>query len=538
MTAIIYFLAANSRLYYLIHRHLGKLLLHLGKTPNMLKNSTILLALLLSINLYSQNYYDSGKNDWSFGLQYDSINKNFFFHSFRSFGGNDTAVVRERIELDSSLSIQSARTIKPSTYNLQNTGSLEPLDGVSNGFFNTLIDQNKVLTKKIDLIRYNDSNITHQIPLGPDSAVYDPLILIQKRVNDTLHIIFGWRDIIDSVNSIPRKRYIKHSISTGSTNSTTIPYSTTTTRYIKDSLPFYIGSKEALKLPNNDWITLGVLEDTLNSSLYFYAFQLSPDFKTVKNSWPVNYGLGSEKKLYRKGNQIYLFNSSYRIYNGQPRQDYSIETFDYTTDTLVDRYFFELRDSTAHLEDFFGTGYFNGKHFVFAGTSDYDPTLGVVQNSLELFTVDLNFKIVNRFSYTDSSARFAGELLSLMPHPTDSNKLIYSGWVLEPTKSNTSDLIWGEYDIINNVSLPEGPAFRKARIHLFPNPSSGEVQLLYPSEDFKPYEIEIYNSEGKLVHLETVESARQTINLKLPAGAYTLYHTDGSHYGYHPLIIQ
>lgn len=147
----------------------------------MLKNSTILLALLLSINLYSQNYYDSGKNDWSYGLQYDSVNQNFFFHSFRSFGGNDTTVVRERIELDSSLSIQSARTIRPSTYNLKNTGSLEPLDGVSNGFFNTLIDQNKVLTKKIDLIRYNDSNITHQIPLGPDSAVYDPLIFNSKK---------------------------------------------------------------------------------------------------------------------------------------------------------------------------------------------------------------------------------------------------------------------------------------------------------------------------------------------------------------------
>lgn len=307
----------------------------------MLKNSTILLALLLSINLYSQNYYDSGKNDLTYGLQYDSVNSRLFFHSHQSFGIYDTTVVRTRIELDSIFSVNSLRTFHPIPYGFGENGRIKPLDGVSDGFINMYYDHTKsyqgYFAEKYEIVRYDDSSITHQIPLGPSTPVFSMSILMEKRIEDTLHFMLGWQD---TKNYESKTIYAKYSLQQNTMITDTLSRLKYIFNGINDSLPVFFGGREAIKLPNKDWIIQGVLEDTANGTLYYNFFQVSPDFKSIKKRWPRNYGLGSSYQMYRKGNTIYFVNSSYRNYQGQPRQDYSIEIFDYTTTTLPDRYFF------------------------------------------------------------------------------------------------------------------------------------------------------------------------------------------------------
>lgn len=495
------------------------------------------LTIVLQHNLKAQQYYDSGQQDRSIGLQYDSVAKNFFFHTFQTTGLYDLNVVKQRVNLDSNLSYNNVVGFT-APLNLQSNGRILAIEAVPDAFINETIDFSTVLNsrlpRKLELVKYKNDSLIQKTTLGLDTLGYDGQVALQHRSGDTAYFLITWLDST-SQGIVTKTAYERYCLSTGIKSSSILPEIKTITRYISDSVTVGYG-KAALKLPNNDWLIIAGLYNETAQTLSQYVLQTSHDLLTIKNSWPINYST-AVTKIFRENKQIYILSSSENYLSGQGKVDYKIETFDYTQDTLVDGYFYELQITSQIFDDFFNTAYFDGKHFVISGTGDFDPTIPN-QFRMELFTVDLNFNIVNRFVYSDSSAAFDSYIYSLTAHPTDSSKLLYSGYIVEPTRNNTYDLIWGEYNIVNNVSLPEGPVFRKARIHLFPNPSSGEIQLLYPSEDFKPYGIEIYNVEGKVVYKETINAARQSLNLNLPAGAYTLYHKSGEHYEYHKLIIE
>lgn len=418
---------------------------------------------------------------------------------------------------------------------------IENVDQLDHFFVNCNVDRSKVqafsYATSFDLVEYSDSTLIKRISLvdAANDTFYGGEVL-NKKIDDTIHFFTsGFQTPNTEFSNNYHSKYYP-------TNNTLIckklPTTFIKTRFSNDSLRLLSFHSDVHQLPNRDLLILGNLYDSIKNSVSCYVLQTNSTLTTIKYSWPVDIPRGT-KQIARDGQNIYIVSSSlrYRGVDKIPNTDFSLEVFNYLTDTLPTKYFYSPNDTALPTQDVLTAAYFNGTHFILAGMSDYDPDKHE-KYTMEFLTMDKNFNLINRETYTDSTDDFYPLTYSILPHPKDTTTFIMSGTITDPSVSSNSNAFWTTYNAFGNISLPEQKLFRKARIHLFPNPSSGDVQLLYPSEDFKPYKIEVYNSEGKLVHQETVESARQTINLKLPAGAYTLYHTNGSHYEYHPLIIQ
>ncbi len=78
---------------------------------------------------------------------------------------------------------------------------------------------------------------------------------------------------------------------------------------------------------------------------------------------------------------------------------------------------------------------------------------------------------------------------------------------------------------------------KKIQTALYPNPSLGEINLLYRDDKFKPYSVSIYSGDGKEVFNAMVQEAEVKLYTDLPPGSYHLLCEGDNFRDYHSLII-
>lgn len=115
--------------------------------------------------------------------------------------------------------------------------------------------------------------------------------------------------------------------------------------------------------------------------------------------------------------------------------------------------------------------------------------------------------------------------------PTSNGNLFVAGGSTSDISFDKTENSIGEFDFWV-MMLSSDPAVgineisEKTTLQIFPNPTSGEINIISPTAYFKEGALEIYNVTGQLVYSEEIierSSNKKTINLShLNSGLYQI----------------
>lgn len=221
-----------------------------------------------------------------------------------------------------------------------------------------------------------------------------------------------------------------------------------------------------------------------------------------------------------------LSNNQINSLGYEPRFEmFSFIKFDSTLN-ILHRDTFLTDDYTYLGNDNFAIGsdnsYFMGVTIDPVGFSyEFEPTL---QRKITIYKIDQNGNKIWRKDFQDSIYRLVTQLIPSSDGGVFVISTTYDPKTYDSLKTDVSIL---KIDSSGNfvdfpIGLQKNSSKKPQLTKIYPNPNNGSFSISKPVENFQPYQVRVFTSNGKEVYNAIIKSPEYNLRLNQPSGYYFL----------------